>query len=127
MYYHVIALDAEGHEVGRYESGPNKSTANKEAKASLKGDKEWQNAGMIRVTVMDDNGICHYDHKLPATRPRAGTHHFRSMRDAGRYYSATYEEIQAKVVAGEIAIGEPKLARGQRLSMDSDGRYWIEG
>jgi hypothetical protein len=61
--YYVVALNGEGEEIGSYESGPNKHTANKEAKQSLRDDPDWQAAGMARVKVEDGNGVCHYDHR----------------------------------------------------------------
>lgn len=60
-----------------------------------------------------------------------GTHHFRSMDDAVRYY-ATYgddlAEVQRKLDTGEIAIGKPRVWNGRLISewiVDEDGRYRV--
>jgi hypothetical protein len=56
-YYTVTALDTDGYELGRYESGPNRREAVRDARASLNGDSEWIAAGLFRVIVTDDDGV----------------------------------------------------------------------
>lgn len=54
--YYVTALDTDDCVIGQYESGSNRAIATQEARGSLHDDKEWRAAGMVRVTVTDDNG-----------------------------------------------------------------------
>src|SRR5688572_342981 len=57
---------------------------------------------------------------------RYGTHHFRSERDALKYYAyedADIDDIRAKVAEGAIAIGYPSdLKPGHIFRWDKDGR-----
>jgi hypothetical protein len=55
---------------------------------------------------------------------RTGTHHFKSVAAAYRYYGK--DTAQQKLDEGAIAIGRPTLKEGQRLLIDGDGRYHIE-
>lgn len=56
-----------------------------------------------------------------------GTHHFVSLQAAIRYYKPygnDKAEVERKVAAGEIAIGEPPAREGYRVSIIADeGRY----
>lgn len=60
-----------------------------------------------------------------------GTNHFFSRRSAILYYS-DYEEnpekiVDAKIAAGEIVIGEPRLNKGESLICNfKEGRYFIK-
>lgn len=62
--YFVTALDTDGYTIGSYESGFNKTVALSEARGSLRGDHEWRDAGMVRVTVTDDEGTVHFDKRI---------------------------------------------------------------
>lgn len=63
-----------------------------------------------------------------------GTCHFVSHAAAVRYYSAyqpkrseAVQLVNQKLAEKEIAIGEPKLAPGERLKINrQEGRYFIE-
>jgi hypothetical protein len=61
---------------------------------------------------------------------RTGTSHFVSFEAARRYYTAYGFDRDAtlrKLQAGEIHIGEPRLAPGERLVIaEAEGRYVIE-
>ena len=64
---------------------------------------------------------------------RIGTSHFVSRERALQYYDrlsfanrVTLREIEAKITAGEIHIGPPKLQEGEHLSVIDNGcRYAI--
>lgn len=53
-YYIVTALDADGCQLSRFESGTNKRVAIKEAKDTFHRGSELIDAGMVKVTVTDD-------------------------------------------------------------------------
>lgn len=61
---------------------------------------------------------------------RYGTSHFVSRGFANLYYARQHEmraDVQRKLDAAEIHIGEPALKPGQRLSIiPGEGRYAIE-
>ena len=54
---------------------------------------------------------------------RTGTHHYRNLADVRRAYPANYEQ---KLAEGSIAIGQPLIKPGDRLLVDTEGRYHIE-
>ena len=57
-----------------------------------------------------------------------GTNHFISLEKAVIYYSLygfPREEVEHKLTDGEIAIGVPVVNRGEKVLLDSDGRYHI--
>ena len=58
-----------------------------------------------------------------------GTNYFASYTSARNYY-ALYgfhrEDVGAKIKEKEIFIGQPQIKSNQRLSLDEDGRYWVE-
>lgn len=56
---------------------------------------------------------------------RTGTHHFESLRAAAKYYGTKHEAKRA-LSEGAIAIGPPTPKPGERITLDRDGRYWIE-
>jgi len=58
-WYTVTALDADGYDVSKYESGSSKREAIRQARDSLKHDTELRAAGMVRVTVTDEAGTVH--------------------------------------------------------------------
>jgi hypothetical protein len=62
---------------------------------------------------------------------RTGTHHFKDMQSAWNYYKQQAPGIRlADVIRkherGEIACNAPAIKPGEKLSVDTDGRYWIE-
>ncbi len=52
-----------------------------------------------------------------------GTCHFKSKTDAIKYYGKI--EANEKISSGAIKIGEPKIGFRQKLSINSEGRYFI--
>ncbi len=57
-----------------------------------------------------------------------GTSHFSSVSSACIYYRAygyDSKDVARKISDGEISIGRPVLKIGEKLSIDSDGRYQI--
>lgn len=57
-----------------------------------------------------------------------GTSNFISVEKAVIYYSLygfPREEVRRKLAEGEIAIGAPVVNRGEKVVLDSDGRYHI--
>lgn len=57
-----------------------------------------------------------------------GTAHFTDRRSANRYYvgyGLTAKDVDEKFKNGEIFLGQPELKEGQRLSVNSEGRYII--
>lgn len=62
---------------------------------------------------------------------RVGTCHFASWRTAMQYYRGytdgpVYDFVNRKLRDGEIKIGPPKVKKGERLSLNSEGRYIVE-
>lgn len=66
---------------------------------------------------------------------RAGTHHFKSIRDAVLYYRVynpglsslgLLMTVKEMTVNGDAVIGPPTPKPGERITLDRDGRYWIE-
>lgn len=63
---------------------------------------------------------------------RIGTSHFVSFQTAVRYYRPygyenTVETVKRKILEGEIHIGKPPLAPGEKLViLDNGTRYGIE-
>ena len=64
---------------------------------------------------------------------RWGTSHFVSYEKATNYYSSlcygysnTQTAVDRKLSDGEIHIGPPTAKTGEKVSVDPDGRYWIE-
>lgn len=65
---------------------------------------------------------------------RWGTAHFVSQSHAVRYYRPYFggslvkaeSAVERKMEQEEIYIGEPSVKAGQKLTIDTDGRYWIE-
>lgn len=57
---------------------------------------------------------------------RTGTDHFQTMKQAQRYYARQNESAQEALNEGRISIGAPLCKQGERVTCDSDGRYWIE-
>jgi hypothetical protein len=64
------------------------------------------------------------------SRVRTGTSHFRSLDAAAAYYRAygfSYDDVVAKLRAGEIHIGPPPAKPGDTVGLQHDeGRYFIE-
>lgn len=70
---------------------------------------------------------------------RRGTHHFRSVAEAERYYrpyigagldAATrdaecHKRVRQQLADGETVIGPPEVPEGCVLGVDAEGRYWI--
>ena len=58
-----------------------------------------------------------------------GTEHFINKNAAVRYYK-TYglaeHEVDDKIKAGEIKIGQPTIQQGEKLHFNDEGRYVIE-
>jgi len=55
-----------------------------------------------------------------------GTNHFQNLAAANKYYSAygySAEDVRNKIQNCEISIGPPETK--EKLSVDSDGRYFI--
>lgn len=68
-------------------------------------------------------------------KTRYGTSHFASYGYAEIYYRGyvpnynsdqLHSYVAGKVKAGEINIGKPTIKAGQRLLVNSEGRYVIE-
>jgi hypothetical protein len=62
---------------------------------------------------------------------RVGTNQFRTFEAAVSYYEAygfSREDVARKRMAGEIICGGrcPQVKAGERVLIDSDGRYHIE-
>lgn len=60
---------------------------------------------------------------------RIGTNHFATYGQAGAYYfnqGYSFEESREKIRNKEIEVGKPQIKEGESLSIDKDGRYWIE-
>lgn len=58
-----------------------------------------------------------------------GTCYFVGIKQALRYYDKQGDgdkTVQQKLNEKSIFFGPPKVIEGQKLSIDSDGRYWIE-
>jgi hypothetical protein len=62
-------------------------------------------------------------------KTRTGTNHFKNLDAAIKYY-AVYNETRDDVLEKwrnyEICIGPPKIKDKERLTIDNDGRYWID-
>lgn len=61
---------------------------------------------------------------------RTGTSHFRTFADAVQYYKPYGFDRAAvghKRATGEITIGPPSAKQGEKVTIDADGRYWLEG
>lgn len=54
---------------------------------------------------------------------RIGTSHYRSISEAKRAYCWSYEEA---IKEGRISVGKPDIKEGERLLVDTEGRYFIE-
>jgi hypothetical protein len=65
---------------------------------------------------------------MKTTTTTRGTSHFASKLSAYKYY-ATYgidgDGVRAKIEAGEITIGQPKLADNETCVINSEGRYVV--
>jgi hypothetical protein len=64
---------------------------------------------------------------------RIGTSHFATISHAVTYYQRqgmwhkeSRDTVKTKLNQGEIHIGKPEAKPGERVTLDSDGRYWIE-
>ena len=60
---------------------------------------------------------------------RFGTNHFVDFRSACEYYrnyGHDSGDVQEKIDAGEVVIGQPKIRLGQSYGKTQEGRYWIE-
>lgn len=59
-----------------------------------------------------------------------GTCHFINLTAAIRYYADygySQQDVNRKLLAGDIRIGHPELKPGERLLLDrAEGRYKIE-
>lgn len=63
---------------------------------------------------------------------RTGTAHFKSRDKAVGYYCNqgygydAINHVELLLLEGSIEIGPPETKPGETLSLDADGRYWIE-
>lgn len=63
-----------------------------------------------------------------------GTEHFKSLAHAILYYEPYFEGtylqrkkfVVEKILKGEISLGRPEVKEGERLLVNSEGRYVIE-
>lgn len=60
---------------------------------------------------------------------RTGTNHFATHGQAEAYYfnyGFSFKDVREKIRNKEIEVGKPQIKEGESLSLDKDGRYWIE-
>ncbi len=58
-----------------------------------------------------------------------GTSHFVTLYAAQRYYAKQGDDAKSvnnKIKEKNISIGKPAVQLDERLSLDNDGRYFIE-
>lgn len=60
---------------------------------------------------------------------RYGTHHFRYKSDIVAYYAKqgfSEHDALGKLASGEVRLGPPTPVVPVKISIDSDGRYWVD-
>lgn len=63
------------------------------------------------------------------TMARWGTNHFRYKSDIVSYYAKqgfSEHDALAKLASEEVALGLPVAHPGDKVTIDDDGRYWLE-
>lgn len=59
---------------------------------------------------------------------RIGTHHFKSVSAAVRYYKVYHEDasdVAQRIADGAICIGPPKPGKNEKVDLDLNGQYWL--